>query len=595
MTNTIKKEIGREFRFALHLPASSIDDDDFHFVKEQVHYEENGVKTIEPTLRLVKNFKRPIWYTKPHLRTHKDKREFDKIENLNVEMVRQSEVKISMARAVGKGFCNPRTSIRDLAASPYVYAADIPSTLFLREENYVKKWPGLNTARTVAMFDTETDVIEGHEQIIISTTCFNNKTLCVVQKNFIKGFSNPKELFEQAINKHLQKYVIENNLEIEFIIADSEIDLVKVTFEQIHIWRPDFLAIWNINFDVPKVLKACTDAGVDPRDILCDPGVPKHLRWCKYKEGITKKVSASGVRQTIKPANQWHVLELTASFTVICAMSSYRRIRGGAELPRYALDAILKREKIGQGKINIPEAEKFKGPKWHQFMQSQRKFDYLAYAIFDAYSMILLDLQTKDLSIQLPLFADNTSFADYSSQARRQRDNFFLFGLDNGIVLSTAGPIKKKEFVKIKRQAEDDFDGEEDEEASPDDAPVTLDTKNWVITLRAFMSVPGLNLIVEDSQITTLIRTHVYDNDVVSSYPNCIYVGNVSKYTTILEVTGMKWKDGPVPELTYRMQNLNYAFGRTNHAEYVQRMFRAPNYIELREMMREDLAKKETL
>ena len=593
MNNSEKKEIGREFRFAVHIPAATKDEDDFHFVKEQVHYEENGIKTVEPTLRLVKNFLRPIWYTKPNLRTHKDRREFEKLENLNMVMVRQSDVKDSLSKSIGKGYFNPRSSIRDLAAQPYAYGADVPSTVFLRETNYIKKWPGLNTARTVAMLDTESDVVDGTKQINIVTTCFKNKALIVVQKDFIKGFSNPKELFEQAVKKHLQKYIDENNLEIQFVIGESEIDIIKMAFAQIHEWRPDFLAIWNINWDIPLILKACKDAGVDPRDILCDKGVPEHLRRCKYIEGITSKESASGVHQTIKPANQWHVLELTASFSVICAMAAYRRVRGGAELPSYSLDAILKREEIGKGKINLPEAEKFKKLKWHQFMQTMRKFDYMAYAIFDSYSMVMLDEKTKDISIQLPLFADNTSMSDYSSQSRRQRDNFFLFGLTKGIILGTAGPVKKKEIVKfVKKKEDEDFDGE-DEENDGDGDPTTLNAKNWVITLRAFMSAPGLALISEDSNITTLIRTHCYDNDVVSSYPNCTFVGNVSKYTTILEITGIKWSDETMPELTYRMQNLNYAFGRTNHAEYVQRMFRAPNYVELREMMREDLAKKE--
>lgn len=595
MTEKVKKETGREFRFAWPILASSVDEDDYHFVKEQVHYTDGDKNWTEPTLRLVKNFRRPIWYTKPSQRVHKDRREFEFMENLDMEMVRQSEVRVSMARQLNDGYLNPRTSIRDLAKKPYAYGADVPSTLFLRENNYVKKWPGLNTERTVAMFDTEVDVVNGTEQIIIATTCFKNKALAVVQKSFLEGFSNIDELFNQYCDKHLRKYIDENNLEIQLVVADSEIDVIKMSFEQIHTWRPDFLAIWNINYDVPKIMEACERAGVDPADILCDPGVPKHLRLCKYKEGITKKESASGVKMTIKPANQWHVLELTASFYVVCAMASYRRIRGGPELSSYALDATLKREEIGNGKLNIEEAEKFKKLKWHQFMQKMRKFDYICYAIFDSYSMIMLDDRTKDLCFQLPLFADNTSFTDYSSQARRQRDNFFLFGLENNFVLGTAGPIKKKEFVKLKRKrvSDEDFEGEDDEtEVDADGSPTTLDTKNWVITLRAFMAAGGLNLVEEDPSIVTLIRTHVYDNDVVSSYPNCIFVANVSKYTTILEVTGMRWKDGPVPEHVYRMQNLNFAFGCTNHAEYVQTLYRAPTFIDLRAMMHEDLAKE---
>lgn len=597
-----KKEIGREFRHAIHIAAVSTDQDDYHFVKEQVHYQQGDKVWTEPTLRLIKNFTRPIWFTKNSLRTHKDRREFEKMENLNRVDVRQSEVRVEMARQMNDGYLNPRTGIRDLAKKPYAYGADIPSTLFLREQNYVKKWPGLNTARTVAMFDTETnqnpDLCNGIDEIIIATICFKNKALIVVQKCFLEGFSNIEELFAQHCDKHLAKYIKERDLEIQLVVADSEIDVIRVSFEQIHAWRPDFLAIWNINFDIPKILQACQRAGVDPADILCDPGVPKHLRICNYKEGITKKISAAGVKMTIKPANQWHVLELTASFFTVCAMASYRRIRGGPEMSSYALDATLKREGIGGGKLTIEEAEKYKKLKWHQFMQKMRKFDYMCYALFDSYSMTLMDDQTKDLCFQLPLFADNTSFSDYSSQARRQRDNFFLFGLDNGIVLGTAGPIKKKDppkFVK-RRSNDDDFEGEgEEDEITENGEPTTLSTKNWVITLRAFMAAPGLSLIEEDENISTLIRTHVYDNDVVSSYPNCIFVANVSKYTTIMEVTGMRWRDGPVPELTYRMQNLNFVFGRTNHAEFTQVIHRAPTYIDLRQMMLDDLVKEKEL
>lgn len=593
MSDEKKIEIGREYRFAWHIPAANRDEDDYHFVKEQVHYKQGDKEWTEPTLRLIKNFTRPIWFTKPNLRVHKDRREFERLENLNREDVRQSDLKAAIARQLNGGYANPRSGIRDLVAKPYCYGGDVPSTLFLREQNYVSKWPTLNSERTVAMFDTEADVVHGTDEIIIATTCFKNKALAVIQRSFLEGFSNCEELFQQYATKHLKKYIEERNLEIQFVIADSEIDVIKVSFAQIHAWRPDFLAIWNINYDIPKIMQACERAGVDPADILCDPGVPKHLRLCKYKEGITKKESASGVKMTIKPANQWHVLELTASFFVVCAMASYRRIRGGPELPSYALDNTLKREKIGDGKINIPEAEKYHKLKWHQFMQTMRKFDYICYAIFDSYSMTLMDEKTKDLRFQLPLLADNTSFSDYSSQSKRQRDNFFLFGLANGLVLGTAGPIAKKKqvFVKRKRLSDDDFDGEE-EETNSDGEPTTLDTKNWVITLRAFMAAPGLRIIEEDGSISTLVRTHVYDNDVVSSYPNCIFVANVSKYTTILEVTGMTWSDGPIPETTYRMQNLNFVFGRTNHAEYYQVMHRGPTYPQLREMKLADLAKK---
>ena len=90
--------IGREFRFAFHIPAKSKDEPDYHLVKEQVHYKIDGQVTIKPELRLVRDFVRPVYFTKSALRTHKEKREFEKLENLVRMDVRQSDLKPTIAR-----------------------------------------------------------------------------------------------------------------------------------------------------------------------------------------------------------------------------------------------------------------------------------------------------------------------------------------------------------------------------------------------------------------------------------------------------------------------------------------------------------------
>ena len=566
--------IGREFRFAYHIPAASPEDPDYHFVKEQVHYRINGEIVIKPEMRIVKDFKRPVWFTRPNLRTHKEKREYEKLENLIRMDVRQSELKNTVARMTGS--FKHHASLRELCGSPYVYGADIPSTLILRKTHYVDKWPNLVTPRTVAQFDTETDMIDGIEDIIVTSACFGDQAFIGVQKRKIEGYADKGEMISRAINKHLKKFIDEYNLKVEIYIADSEIDLVKTTFERIHSWRPDFLAIWNMNFDIPKVLKACERAGVDPRDILCDPKIPHRFRICKYKEGATKKVTAAGKEMPIKPANQWHTLDLTASFYVIDAMCCYRRIRGGAELPSYSLDSILDKE-LNLTKLRIPEAEKYKKGAWHRFMQKNLIFDYLAYALFDSFSMLLLDKKTKDLSRTLPYLCDMTSYEDYASQSKRIRNNFYLFGLENlGLVLAALGPKRKEKKKEEVLFTDDDVVVDEllEEEAEEDK---TLDRRNWVVTLRAFMTVLGQCLIEEDPTLPTLIRAFVYDSDVVSSYPNCILVANVSKRTTRKEIIRI----GKIPEPVFRMQNLNFVFGPTNMVEYAQTMLGFPTFDEL--------------
>lgn len=582
--------VGREFRFAYHIPAYDEESDDFHFVKEQVHYKIGEKVEIRPEMRLIKNFKRPVYFTRPNLRVHKEKKEFEKIENLICKEVRQSEVRKTVAQMVGKPWS--RESLRELCASPYVYGADIPSTLLLRKTHYEDKYKNIISPRTVAMFDTETDMFNGIGDIIIGTACFKNEVLAVVQKRKIEGFEDPAHYFNQACSKFLKEHIEKHDLKIKFVVADTEIDLLKVIFAQFHAWRPDFLAIWNMNFDIPKVLKACERAGVDPSEILCDPAVPLSMRICKYREGPTKKVTASGKMMPIKPANQWHTLELTASFYVIDAMCVYRRIRGGAELVSYSLDSILDLE-LGLTKLKIPEAEKYKKGKWHKFMQQNMIFEYIAYGIFDSFSMLLLDLKTKDLSRTLPYLTELTSFADYSSQTKRLRDNFYLFAIENlGLILGSLGPKPKEKKEEIVFEDDDSviIDGDEEEEGDEEigKEDKTLDRRNWVITLRAFMSVLGLQVIEEDPTLHTLIRAFVYDSDVVSSYPNCTLVANVSKQTTRKEIIRI----GDIAESDFRMQNLNFVFGATNALEYSQVMFNLPTFSDLNELFQSELRKE---
>ena len=66
---------GYEFRFATHIPYK-VNDDDYIVVKENIHYTDN---TIEPHIRIIKNFKRDFYVTKQAYRNHKDKKESEEI------------------------------------------------------------------------------------------------------------------------------------------------------------------------------------------------------------------------------------------------------------------------------------------------------------------------------------------------------------------------------------------------------------------------------------------------------------------------------------------------------------------------------------
>jgi hypothetical protein len=114
--------IGREFRFAFPILTKNREEDDYHLVKEQVHYRINGEVVIKPEMRAIKNFKRPVYVTRKNLRTHKEKREFEFIENLQRVDTRQSELKLNVAKMTNT--FNYHASLKEMCASPYIYAAD---------------------------------------------------------------------------------------------------------------------------------------------------------------------------------------------------------------------------------------------------------------------------------------------------------------------------------------------------------------------------------------------------------------------------------------------------------------------------------------
>jgi len=74
-----KTIVGRECKFVVHIPSKHPDDDDLHYIKEKIYYSDDT--TIRET-RLIRNYKRSIWVTRPDKRNHKQKKEWEHIDNL---------------------------------------------------------------------------------------------------------------------------------------------------------------------------------------------------------------------------------------------------------------------------------------------------------------------------------------------------------------------------------------------------------------------------------------------------------------------------------------------------------------------------------
>ena len=534
-----------ECRFAVHCPTPNGSSKDLHVVKEIIHTKD-GHKI--PNVRLIEDFKRSYYITKKGSQNHKDKKEWELLSNLNEYKSTQTDLARNVAKAVGE--FKYMNELRKTCRNPYIYGADIQSTALIKQR-YQKQFPGLQTPFSVACFDVETDVLYGTEQIIMATISYGDRVFTAIQSSFLKGFgSNVIEQLQKKLDHYIGEYVKKRNIKWDVQIVDSEAAIVIECFNKAHEWKPDFVAIWNITFDMNKLLQALEKAHIDPKDVFSDPAVPHQYRFFKFKQGPKQKVTASGKVTPIKPAAQWHTVFCPSSFYFIDAMCAYKHIRiSEAERQSYALDSVLE-DRLGIRKLKFEEANKYRGLEWHQFMQEKFPLEYVIYNVFDCVSMEELDEVTSDLNLTLPMMSKTSDFENFKSQPRRLVDDLHFFCLENERVIGTTS---------------DELSGDDDEE--------TLDLKGWIITLPAHLVADnGLQVIEENPNLRTNIRGHVGDLDVAASYPNGECVFNISKETTKREICEVEG----IPEYTFRSQGINLSGGRSNASEYCQTMFGLP-------------------
>lgn len=593
MTESVTTVVARECRHVVHVPTKSQEIPDVHIIKEVLHLSDG---TIKPNIRIVKNFKRPFWITRPAYRNHEQPKEWEELSKLMAYECTQSELRFKLARALGK--TSAYETVKKLSESPYVYGTEISAAAIIKKQ-YMDRYPDHVTPSSIATFDIETDVVEGTRRILMATTVYDDFVHTVVCADFVRRVPNYIERVKECLKRMLdasQFEIINKALKLktpdgkdrlisldDFVfhiqVIEGQLPLLKACFNELHNRQPDFLAIWNIDYDIQEVLRVIAEHNGDPRDILCDPRIPREFQICNYVQGNKKQVTASGKVKPKNPALQWHTLELSASFYVIDAMCSYRHIRlGSAEEPSYGLDALLTKH-LKRGKLSHPPADKYVHLKWHQVMQSLYPVEYTVYNQYDSLGMKFLDMKTKDLAYRLPGFSGFSEYRDFKSQPKRIADALHFFLLDMGLVIGTAPPSEYPDDVDdaIGDDEENDMEEEEDEEDAMqrqlDKACKTLGLDGWIVTLPAHNQVLGLQIIKEDPTIRTGIRGFVYDSDAVSAYPSATEVGNVSRSTTVFMISQIMG----VEESVFRMQNINLVQGATNALEYTQTMFGAPD------------------
>lgn len=531
---------GLELKFARWFHQNE-DENDIHIVKEQIHFHN---KPPEKRVRLIYGFKRPFYITKEHYRNHEQKKESEDFSKLKPYMSTEKDLANNVGMALGKqGY--RKNSMRDHRYSPFIYGTDIPSTSYLKEA-YLKKWDIL-TNYEVAALDIEARTTNG--EILINTVAKIGYIHTVVNEDIVKGIKDPVDVIRKRMDELLPDSKIKTDLKDIKIEIGKEIDVCLKPIQTAHKWRPDWLAIWNIEYDITQLEKCMLRYNVEPKDVWSDKIVPERYRFYDFKLGTRFTKTNGDVMKPKTPAEQWHVLKIPASFHPIDAMQMYKQIRinGSDAAGGYGLDNILRLE-INHTKLKIddPIANKLTGADWHDYMVEHRPIDYIVYNMWDVLGMLELDNKTLDLKLIAPMFADITPFELFNSGPKKLVGQFYKWLGENNRALGMAP--QESEYENL------------------------IGRRGFTVNLKPYMKKPGEKSHINHPLLENGIVLDVKDLDVTSAYPTVTLVTNLSRDTIRKE-----WKKAEgIDNEVAKYENMQLMFGKVNSIRYVRNMLSGP-------------------
>lgn len=548
--------IGYECRHATYC-VDRFKQNDLLVIKEYL-YKENGERV--PNLRMVKNYKQSFWITRENFRKHRDKIEWE--EEVNLKEYKSTRVGLPKAIAAAINYRGGNMSLKHINRCPYVYGCDIETTSLIKKE-YKDRYPQcVHPSASVAVLDIETNMDLDARLNMVSLTMKDRVAICIVE-SFLTGVKNPVNAIHEKFIELLGDIANTRKIKLEIFIEPSPGSACAKIISKAHEWKPDIVTIWNINFDLPKMIRELKDEHYDLGDVFSDPSVPRDFRFFDYVEGPSKKRIQDGTEISIHPADRWHVATCPASFYFIDAMCLYKRIRtAGGNEPSYGLDAIMNKH-IQRGKLKFDSCDHLSAGDWHREMQKNHKVEYCVYNIWDCIGLEMLDEKTGDIRSAFSVLAGVSDFANFSRNPRRIADDLHYFCRERGLVMATVP---------------DDLKEEHDQHV--------IGMDDWIVTLPSYLIADnGIPLIDELPSRRSQMRYHNADLDIEGTYPTIECVLNISKKTTQRELGAIQG----ISEKKRREIGINLSGGVSNAIEIGVVAFGLPTSLTLLEAFEKTL------
>lgn len=528
------KPIGFEVRHGTYCIDDS-KDNDLIVVKEYQHYEDG--RRI-PVVRLIENMKRPMWIVKKAYRNFTEIQQYieedvlDKYESTNCQMYRQVNRVLNM-RYRGNF---------DAFKSPYVFGCGTSPVTYLKHLYKNKYEKFVTPISSVAVLDTETDMIDGTGEIVLATITMKDKVFTAVTKQYIKQTSEKQFINHThlTVERLLGDVFKQRNINFEIKVVENAGEAAFEVIQRAHEWKPDFLEFWNIDFDMTKIIDALEKYKYDLAEVFSDPIVPKKYRFFKYKRGPAMKTIQNGSVRSLANFERWHKVHCPSSFFFVCGMSTYYSLRiAKGKIPGgYSLEATLNRH-LKRGKLKFAECDHLVKGAWHKEMQLKYPYEYLAYNIFDCIGVELLEEEIKDLTLKF--------------NARCVEADYHEFNSGTALAVNKLTHMAPKYGRRVA--------------VSSGDIRVELDDlvvkpRHWTMVLPSeLIGDSNVKIIKDFPSLSSLVFFNVSDLDISSTYPAVQVALNVSKATTLNEVV----KVPGLSEEKKRRTFVNLIGGKSNH------------------------------
>lgn len=516
-------------------------------VKEKIIVEyDDGTKEYRDNLKVYEDPKRPFWVTKPEFRNHEDKKEFEDLDKCERFICKDSELEEKLAQAIGFYSRYRTPNLKQLCSNPYVYGADIDTQTIIKQA-YLESVPvGTLAVFTRGALDIECEMVDD-KRIILITFIHERKIYSVALKTFMKIYIN-EGVYKDAnledaktlVDSLLGNYIKDNNFELEMHIEETELGLIKWIFDKVHECKTDFIGVWNLGFDIPKIIERIQELGADPAEIMCHPDVEKRFRFVDWYEDKAEVQHFT---------DKWHWLTVSGYSQFLDSMCLYARLRkvSGRE-SSYSLDEIGQKE-LGQGKLHFGAITN------HQMAQKKNFLKYWAYNINDVLVMMLMEFKNNDMTA-LSGLSGVSLLSQFSRQTIMVRNNAFAYGKQRGKIPASSGINMFNEFDRAQ-----------------------LKSGGTVLPPDKAVGV-GVSICKEfDRNTQTSLLTN--DLDVSSMYPSIMSAFNISKETALSTAIQINGHD------KYEMESF---FGGINQPEInavdlCHRFFGLPDYTEMAEML----------